>query len=216
MTIPDSVLEAFAPLATPTIANALDDCEIEGVMGGIVAAGVGLRCVGRAITVREITGPKGSFPSEDFKVGHMIDAAGPGDVIVVDNGGHAVSTWGGMASYSAKLKGIEGLIVDGGVRDREEIMEFGFPVFSRHMVPTPGRTRIRIDAINETVSCGGVRVRPGDLIVADGTGIVCIPSELAAKVAELATLANADDEQAMVEMKQGLSFREALAKFSKI
>ncbi len=51
----------------------------------------------------------------------MIDAAGPGDIIVVDNGGHPVSTWGGMATYAAVHKGMGGLIVDGGVRDREEM-----------------------------------------------------------------------------------------------
>ncbi len=212
----DEVLRALAAIATPTIANALDDLEIAGVMTGLQAAAPGLRCVGRAVTVREVTGPKGSFPPEDFKVGQMIDAAGRGDVVVVDNGGHAVSTWGGLASYAARLKGIAGLVVDGGVRDREEIVEHGFPVFSRHKVPTPGRTRIRVAALNEPVSCGGVRVRPGDVIVADGTGVVCIPHEAAEEAAALATRFAAEDAEAMAELDAGLTFREAMAKFRRI
>ncbi|MCP1335332.1 RraA family protein [Futiania mangrovi] len=214
--VSDETLAKLKDIATPTIANALDDIGFDGVMLGLHAAGTGLRCVGRAVTVREVTGPKGSFPTEDFKVGHMIDAAGPGDVIVVANGGVPVSTWGGMASYAAKLKGIEGLVVDGGIRDREEIVEFGFAAFSTHMVPTPGKTRLKVEAIGEPIVCAGVRVRPGDVIVADGTGVVCIPAEKADEVADMVTRFADDDAKAMKEMEKGLTFREALAKFAKI
>lgn len=214
--VPDEVLESLRSLATPTLANAIDETGAGGVMLGLHAAGPGLRCVGRAVTAREVTAPFGSFPTSDFKVGHMIDAAGPGDVIVVANGGAPVSTWGGMASYAAKLKGIEGLIVDGGVRDREEILEFGFPVFSAQMVPTPGKTRIRVEAIGEPIVAAGIPVSPGDVIVADGTGVVVLPADRAAEIAELALGYARDDARAMEEMRNGLSFRDALAKFAKI
>ena len=164
-------------LATPTLANVLDDIGFEGIMYNLEPAGFGMRVVGEALTVQEITGPFGSFKTEDFKVGHMIEKANPGDVIVVANNGAPVSTWGGMASYSAKLKGIGGLVVDGGIRDREEIIEFNFPAFSKHMVPTPGKTRIKVLSIGEPIICSGVKVRTGDIIVADGTGVLCIPLE---------------------------------------
>ena len=164
-------------LATPTLANVLDDIGFEGIMYNLQPAGFGMRVVGEALTVQETTGPFGSFKTEDFKVGHMIEKANPGDVIVVANNGAPVSTWGGMASYSAKLKGIGGLVVDGGIRDREEIIEFNFPAFSRHMVPTPGKTRIKVLSIGEPIICCGVKVRTGDIIVADGTGVLCIPLE---------------------------------------
>ena len=94
----------------------LDDIGFEGIMYNLQPAGFGMRVVGEALTVQETTGPFGSFKTEDFKVGHMIEKANPGDVIVVANNGAPVSTWGGMASYSAKLKGIGGLVVDGGIR----------------------------------------------------------------------------------------------------
>ena len=170
----ENLMERLKKIATPTIANALDDIGFNGVMNDLSPAGFGMTMVGRAITVHETTGPFGSFPTEDFKVGHMIDAANPGEIIVVANNGAQVSTWGGMASYAAKLKGIGGLIVDGGIRDREEIIEFAFPAFSKHMVPTPGKTRIKVLSINDPIICAGVRVRKGDVIVADGTGVLCL------------------------------------------
>lgn len=211
-----TLVAGFADIATPTIANALDDLDLNGVIVGLRSIVPGLKAVGPAVTVRERTAARGTFPASDFKVGHMIEAAGPGDVIVVDNGGAPVSTWGGMASYAARLQGIAGLLVDGGVRDWEEQQTFRFPLFARHMVPTPGKTRIKVEAINEPIVIEGVLIRPGDLIVADGSGICVLPIERAAEILEMTTRYAADDRQAMAEMDQGLSFREALAKFSKI
>lgn len=216
MRVKDEVIGQLRALNTPTLANALDDQGFPGVMSGLQAVGPGLRCVGRAVTAREVTGPKGTFPTQDFRVGDIIAAAGAGDVIVIDNGGQPVSTWGGMASYAARLQGIAGLVIDGACRDREEIVEFGFPTFSRHVVPTPGKTRIRVEAIGATIVCGGVRVRPGDVIVADGSGVVVIPAEDAAEVADQATRFAADDRKAMQEMDAGLTFKDALARFQKI
>ena len=216
MSIDENILQRLRNIATPTLANALDDIGFNGVMNNLNPAGLGMKIVGRAVTVQEVTGPYGSFSTEEFKVGHMIDAASPGDVIVVANNGSQVSTWGGMASYSAKLKGIAGLVVDGGVRDREEIVEFSFPTFSKHMVPTPGKTRIKVLSINEPIICAGVRVRHGDIIVGDGTGVLCLPIEHVEKITEEAEKFTADDKKAMQEMKNGLTFREALKKFSKI
>jgi regulator of RNase E activity RraA len=91
-----------------------------------------------------------------------------------------------------------------------------FPVFARHMTPLTGRTRLAVTAINEPVSCGGVRIRPGDVIVADGSGVVCIPAGHAAKVAELAHAYAKDDELAAAELGKGLTLREAMAKFRRI
>jgi regulator of RNase E activity RraA len=212
----DPLLACIQTLATPTLANALDDIPFAGVMQGLSQVVTGTRAVGRAVTVRQVSGERGDFTSDDFKVGDMIDAAGPGEVVVVDNGGRAVSTWGGLATFAAKTKGIAGLVVDGGVRDREEMVSHGFPVFTRHMTPLTGRTRLKIQAINEPVTCGGVRVRHGDIIVADGSGVVCIPAEHAERVAELAAQYAADDAAAEAEIAKGLTFREAMAKFRRI
>lgn len=216
MNVSDEIVSRFAKLATPTIANALDDIPFEGVMQGLVQVVPGTQCAGRAVTVRQVTGKRGDFTSNDFKVGQMIDAAGRGDILVIDNSGHAVSTFGGLATLAAKIKGVAGLVVDGGVRDKEEMIGHAFPVFARHITPLTGRTRLAITGINETVLCGGVRVRAGDVIAADGSGVVCIPAEHAERVLQLATAYAVDDEQAAEELTKGLSFSEAMEKFRRI
>jgi regulator of RNase E activity RraA len=127
-----------------------------------------------------------------------------------------VSTFGGLATLAAKLRGIAGLVVDGGVRDREEMEEHAFPVYARHMTPLTGRTRLAVTGINEPINCGGVRVRPGDIIVADGSGVLCIPAEHAARVAELAESYAKDDALAAAELGKGLAFSAAMAKFRRI
>jgi regulator of RNase E activity RraA len=216
MRVGDDIVAQYRELATPTIANALDDVGFSGVMGGLAQIVPGTRCAGRAVTIRQVTGARGDFRSEDFKVGDMIEAAAAGDVLVIDNAGHCVSTFGGLATLAAKSKGIAGVIVDGGVRDREEMLEQKLPVFARHMTPLTGRTRIAISEINRPVRCGGVRVRAGDMIVADGSGVITIPAEHAAEVAQLAAKYAHDDAEAALELARGLSFRQAMAKFTRI
>ena len=214
---PGDAVARAARLATSTLANALDDAGLHhNVMATIKAVAPGMGFAGPAVTVHEVTGDYGSFTSADFRVGAMIDAAAPGDVIVVDMGGAACSTWGGMASLAAKVKGVAGLLVDGGVRDLEEMIEFEFPVFARHLVPTTGRTRLKVAAIDEAVTVDGVRVAPGDLIVADGTGVVCLPRERALDITARAEALQRDDERAVAEIRGGLSFSEAMQKFTRI
>ena len=181
------MIDRIAVLATSTLANALDDSGYrDKVMPGIKSVTSGCRLAGPAMTVREVSGEHGTFRSEDFRVGAIIDAASAGDVIVIDMGGAHCSTWGGIASLAAKQKGVAGVVVDGGVRDLEEIAEFGFAVFARHLLPTTGRTRLKVEAINEPVVVDGVLVEPGDIIVGDETGIVCLPQRDAAKIVALA------------------------------
>ena len=214
--VPDEIVARLGGLYTSTLSNALEDLGLDGVILGLPPVAPGMRLAGRALAVLQITGAAGDFPGSDFKVGAMIDAAGHGDVVVVANGGNPVSSWGGTASHAAKLKGIAGLVVDGGVRDREEIVEHGWPVFARHLVPTTGRGRIRVVEIGGTVTVAGQRVATGDVIVADGTGIVCIPEEQAERVLEIAERLSADDARAVEEISAGLSFSEAMARFRKI
>ena len=206
-----------ARLSTGTLANALDDAGFHGhVLGTIKAVSPGMRFAGPAMTVREITAEYGTFTSADFRIGAIIDAAQAGDVVVIDMGGATCSTWGGMASLAAKEKGVGGLLVDGGVRDLEEMIEFGFAVFARHLVPTTGRTRLKVEAINEPVLVDGVIVEPGDLIVADGTGVVCLPKAEAAHLVSRAEEMQGDDEAAAAEIRNGLSFSDAMKKFTRI
>lgn len=213
---PDLVARASA-LGTSTLANALDLAGLhENVIAHIKAVAPGFRFTGPAVTVKAIAGKHGDFTSEEFRVGAMIDAAEAGDVIAVDAGAAECSTWVGMASLAAKLKGIAGLMVDGGVRDLEEMIEFDFPVFARHMVPTTGRLRLRIEEIDVPVVIDGVNVAPGDIISADGTGAVCIPGNRTEEIIETAERLARDDAAAVEDLRAGRSFSEAMAKYKGI
>ncbi len=96
------------------------------------------------------------------------------------------------------------------------MIEFEFPVFARHHVPTTGRTRLKVAAIDEAVTVDGVRVAPGDLIVADGTGVVCLPRARARDITARAEALQRDDERAVAEIRGGLGFSEARKKFTRI
>ncbi len=213
----DPLAARAARLASSTLANALDDAGLHRqVIATIKAVSPGLRFAGPAVTVREVAGDYGDYTSEDFKVGAILEAAGPGDVIVVDLGGAACSTWGGMASLAAKVKGVAGLLVDGGVRDLEEMIAFDFPVFARHLVPTTGRGRLKVEAIGEAIEVDGIAIAPGDIIVADGSGVVCLPRAEAEAIVARAEALQRDDEAAVAEIQRGLSFSEAMKKFTRI
>ena len=213
---PKKLIEGFRELATSTIGNVLDDMKISAVIQNIKPISPGFRFAGGAFTVKEVTGVLGTYTNEDFKLGQVIDAAQEGHVIMIDNGGQQVSTWGGIASFAAQKRGVAGLVVDGGVRDLDEIREFNFPVFSRYVVPTSGKGRVKILSMNTVIKIDGIRVRPGDIIVGDGTGIVCIPIEVAEEVLSKAKKMDEQDKQATEEIRRGLTFTEALRKYAKI
>jgi len=214
---PAQLVARFAAVATSTLANALDDFGLhDQIAVNIRPVAPGFQFAGPAVTVRETTGSYGTYSSEDFKVGVIIDAAQAGDVVVIAEDGVPYSTWGGMASLAAKTKGVSGLVVDGGVRDLEEMIEFDFPVFARHMVPTTGRGRLKVEAINVPVKIDDVVVNPGDIIVADGTGLVVVPIDVAPDLIERAEAFAADDDAALKDIKNGMSFSDAMVKFKRI
>jgi len=105
--------------------------------------------------------------------------AQPGDVMVVEGRGlGAVSVMGGRAAAAAVNAGLSGAIVDAGVRDLNDIRRLGFPIWSRDATPITGKARAEAVAVNITVSCGDVQVQPGDIVVADDTGVCFIPNEI--------------------------------------
>lgn len=210
------LIAAFVGIGTSTIGNVLDDLGLGGIILNLKPVAAGMSFVGAALTVKEVTGVHGTYRPDEFGLGAVIDATAPLDVVVIDNGGQQVSTWGGVASLAAQRNGAAGLVVDGGVRDADEIAELAFPVFSRHVVPLSGKTRVKIIEINTVVKIDGVSVAPGDILVGDASGIVRIPIAHAAEVAKMARSLEEQDRQAAEEIRRGLSFTEALKRFEKL
>lgn len=212
----DDLVSGFAALATSTIGNVLDECGVGGLIVNLPPLVRGRPFCGPAVTAQEICGPFGAYEPADFRVGAIQDAAGPGDVVVIAIDGAQVSTWGGLASLAAARKGIAGAVIDGGARDIEEIEACGFAVCARHLVPTGGRKRIKVESIGEPVTVDGVRVCPGDIIFADGTGIACIPLAQAPAVLEMAQAFAANDAESERLIEAGASLSEAMRRFDTI
>jgi len=104
--------------------------------------------------------------------------AGAGDVLVVDGGGRQTALAGELFARAALAKGLAGIVVDGGYRDLRYVATCRLPVYSRHVTPRAGTT-IRPAAVGEVVSCGGVVVRPGDIVIADHDGMVVLDRDTA-------------------------------------
>jgi regulator of RNase E activity RraA len=209
---PPQLIEAFQGINTSTISNALDKKGLSGVMFGLKPVAPGMRVLGCAVTIFETSGERGSAAPEDMNLAAIVEAIQPGDVAVISNDGNRVSSGGGVFGFALKARGAAGAVVDGGVRDIEQIKEYGLPVFARHVVPLTGKGRIRVHAINQPVTVDGILVKPGDLIVADANGVVCVPQDLADEVRALAEKQDSADNQTIEYMRQGLSFREAQAR----
>lgn len=189
--------ERLARLDTCALSDALDRLGLRGVAFGIGRLAGTTRVAGRVITVT--LGPAEGGTAPRHLCTAAIEQGGPGDVIVVEHHAHRQAAgWGGILSLAAKLRGIEGVVVDGMCRDIDEAVEFGFPVFGTGAVPSTARARVMETACQEPVVIGGVRVRPGDLVLADGSGVVFVPAARAEEVvAEAERLAAR--ERAMVE-----------------
>ncbi|GAA4720068.1 RraA family protein [Phytohabitans rumicis] len=102
-----------------------------------------------------------------------VEQASPGQVVVVDGGGRETALAGELFARAALAKALAGIIVDGGYRDLRFVAACELPVYSRHVTPMAGTT-VRPARVGETVSCGGVRVSAGDIVIADHNGIVVL------------------------------------------
>jgi 4-hydroxy-4-methyl-2-oxoglutarate aldolase len=128
------------------------------------------RLAGPAFTVR-------CAPGDNLMLHAAIYRAVPGSVIVVEAGDVDYAVAGGNVCAVAHRRGVAGFVVDGVIRDLAEVREIGFPVFARGVIPIPGAKKVVTGPLNEPVRCGGVRVGPGDIVVADEEGIVVTPRD---------------------------------------
>lgn len=173
MTGGKEILQRLSRLDTCAVSDALDRLGLPGVAPGVGPLWPCPRISGRVVTMK--LEPAGPEPSKQHLGTRAIEAAGQGDIIVIDNAGRPVSGWGGLLSLAAGLKGVAGVLVDGACRDVDESRELGFPVYARCAAPMTARGRVQEQSCNEEVQFSGVEVHPGDLVVADGSGVVFIP-----------------------------------------
>ncbi len=173
--IEEEIREMLMKVSTPNISDAMHRAR---AMDGIYPIVKGKKIVGKAITVSTMDG-------DWAKTVEAIDVAGKGDIIVIKCSGDTAAVWGELATRSCINKGIEGVIIDGAVRDVDDIKELGYPIFVKKEVPNAGEPK-GFGEINVKVVCGGVEVNPGDWIVADDNGVMVIPKERAFEIAKRA------------------------------
>jgi regulator of RNase E activity RraA len=167
-------LERLTRLDTCAISDALDRLGLSGALAGIRPLSGAHKIAGRVVTVKLV--PAEGRTSKQHLATTAIEASGPGHVLVVEHRSRKdCAGWGGILSRAAKTRGIEGTLVDGLVRDVDESREIGYPVFARAAVPATARGRIVEEGWNVPVDIGGFEVRPGDFVIADGSGVVFVP-----------------------------------------
>ena len=168
--------------STSIVSDALDELAVLGVLPGIEARRVGQgRVVGRALPVR--LQPKSNDPSA-YRFGggvgkpleQVLQTMQDGDIVVMDLGGsNRAAAWGGLASRIAQRRGVGGTIMWGACRDVDEIRAIGYPVWSVAVCPRRSRNEFTFGAINEPITIQGVTIAPRDFIIADESGVVCVP-----------------------------------------
>lgn len=206
----EAIIERLAKLDTCSVSDAMDGLALSGATWGVRPQWHCPRIVGRAVTVK--IKPVGLEKPTQHLGAPAIDAAQAGDVIVIDNAGQRqFSTWGGLLSLSAKLKGLSGVVIDGACRDIDEARDLEFPIYARGVVPMTARGRVMQDSFNQEIQFAGVQVHPGDLVIADGSGVVIIPREKEEEVVTAAELVFRKEAEMAAGMRQGVSALEMFA-----
>lgn len=207
----EAIIERLLKLDTCSVSDAMDSLGLKGATWGVRPQWPCPRIAGRAVTMK--IKPQGLQQPTQHLGTTAIEAASPGDVIVIDNGGQPqFSCWGGLLSLSAKLKGVSGVVIDGACRDIDEARDLEFPVYSRGVVPMTARGRVMQESFNQEVEFAGVQCHPGDLVLADGSGIIIIPKEKEAEVVTAAEAVYAKEQEMAAGIRKGYSGLEMLEK----
>jgi 4-hydroxy-4-methyl-2-oxoglutarate aldolase len=212
LSTPVGLIARLAALDSCACSDALDQLGLTGVAPGLRPLTVAQRICGPVITVALGPPPVAAGKPPRHLGTAAIEAAQPGDVIVVAAGGRVdAAGWGGVLSLAATIRGVSGVIVDGACRDVDESTTLGLPVYALSAVPATARGRQAEVAWNTPVHMAGVAVAPGDLVVADGSGVVFVPAERAADVVAAAERIAAREAAMADRLRAGASASAVLS-----
>ena len=194
----EATRELFLQVSTPNISDAMHR---KGAMEGIISICGNVKLVGKAVTVQ-------TFAGDWAKPVEAIDIAREDEVIVINNSGATnVAPWGELATMSCIQKHLAGVVIDGAVRDVDDIRATKFPLFAKAIVPNAGEPK-GFGEINAEIRCAGQYVRPGDWIVGDESGVVVIPKERAYEIARRALETRKNEERIREEILRGSTLSE--------
>ncbi len=223
-----SLCERLESTYTPAVADTLDEL---GFMNQTMEVGFlpiipDAVIAGPAYTIEEARTKKSKRLS-DYEPGFvaqaltlLFDNMQKGQIIVINtNGFSGAGAFGElMATTSKYYRGIKGAVVDGPIRDIGRILEIGFPVWARGNIPTDSIGRVDLVGVGQPIFCGGVRVNPGDVVMADRDGVVVIPVADVdlAEVVEKAEDVVAAERRSRQEIREGSSLLEVYQKYGKL
>jgi len=191
--VDDEIRALLLQVSAPNITDAMHR---KGAMNGIFSVCGNVKMVGKAVTVQTLAG-------DWAKPVEAIDVARKGDVIVINNDGCThIAPWGELATMSCVSKGLSGVVIDGAVRDVDDIRAIKLPVFAKAIVPNAGEPK-GLGEINAEIQCAGQQVVPGDWIVGDESGVVVIPAVRAYEVARRALEVRKNEERIREEIRRG-------------
>ena len=168
--------------------------------GRIAPLAPSMRICGPAFTVEVRAG-------DNLMIHAAMALAQPGDVLVIDGKGDTTcALMGSIMLNACKVLQLGGVVIDAAIRDTEELRELGFPVFAVGASPN-GPTKFVPGRINWPISCGGIAITPGDLIVGDADGVVAIEREKAGSLFELAARKVADERARIADIVAGRDLR---------
>jgi regulator of RNase E activity RraA len=202
----DDLVPEYLRLSTPNVSDALDRLGIKGAPHGILPLWPGCKkIVGPATTMKLVDVGKGlKSPSPAMGSLEAVKAAQPGDVLVIDHGGRMdVNSYGGIVGFTTYHRGLVGCVIDGVTRDIDEYRELGLPVYARGIIQQSIRNRCAFAGHGIEVELGGVKVRPGDLIMADDNGVLVIPQARIAEVLEIAREYKTMEERIVEAIRNG-------------
>jgi 3-hexulose-6-phosphate synthase/6-phospho-3-hexuloisomerase len=199
----EHLVDAFMKVSTANISDAMHRTgELRGLKPLWVGQPGELKFAGPAVTVRTYDGDW-SAPVR------AIDHAKPGDVIVIDACQGEIAVWGELATNSCRSRGVVGVVIDGAVRDIDDIRHMKFPLFARNFTPTAGEPK-GFGEINAPIEICGRKIEPGDWIIGDESGVVAVPKNLAMEMANRAIDVNEKENRIREEIQRGSTLGQTM------
>jgi regulator of RNase E activity RraA len=200
----------LAGAAVPVVSDALDMLGIQGALEGLRPVFTGASCFGPAYPILfEPVEPGALGPAAEY-----VDEVPRGSVVVLANQGRTDCTvWGGLLAVLAVRNRIAGTVIDGACRDLEEIARLAYPVFARGVFMRSGKHRVRMAGACVEVTIAGVSIQPGDLVRADGSGVIVVPRDRAPEVAEVTGIVAGKERKIATAIEEGSSMRDARERF---